>query len=84
MPLSTSLLVCNSHVFDAASNVPTVIWDFEKRHCLHRDISTRNVLLQDVEGRLQGLLIDYDHAIESTRECLSAAGHRTVSATSPP
>lgn len=50
---------------------------------LHRDISLRNVLLQNLEGQLQGLLIDYDYAIKNTRAGSNAIGHLTVSSFLP-
>ncbi len=50
----------------------------QKEDGLHRDISLRNVLLQDVEGRFEGLLIDYDYAVKNSRAESNAVGNRTV------
>ncbi|KAK7055340.1 other 1 protein kinase [Favolaschia claudopus] len=52
-------------------------WLYEKAHIMHRDISVANLMFHEVDGKMYGVLNDFDHALDFGKKSVSASKQRT-------
>ncbi|KAJ7162270.1 hypothetical protein C8R46DRAFT_1000256 [Mycena filopes] len=55
-------------------------WVYEKAHLMHRDISRNNLMFRRINGKVCGVLNDFDLAVIKTDMPLSTSNHRTGTA----
>ncbi|KAK7029727.1 other 1 protein kinase [Favolaschia claudopus] len=56
---------------------PGYRWLYEKAHIMHRDISVANLMFHEVDGKMYGVLNDFDHALDFGKKSVPASKQRT-------
>ncbi|KAK7055338.1 other 1 protein kinase [Favolaschia claudopus] len=52
-------------------------WLYETAHIMHRDISVANLRFHEVDGKMYGVLNDFDHALDFGKKSESTSKQRT-------
>ncbi|KAK7029725.1 hypothetical protein R3P38DRAFT_2930577, partial [Favolaschia claudopus] len=52
-------------------------WLYEKAHIMHQDSSVANLMFHGVDGKMYGVLNDFDHALDFGKKSVSASKQRT-------